>query len=47
MRYHDDDEIIDVEVTVENAHEVFLNLKQKYGYVDFIMIDNGVEHCLW
>lgn len=47
MRYQKDDEICEEVVTVETAHNVFLKLKQKYGNVDFIMIENGVEHCLW
>ena len=46
-RYCKNHEIIDQEVTLENAHSVYRNLKRKYLYADLIMVGtDGVEHCV-
>lgn len=47
IRFNKNDEIVDQEVTFENAHSVYKNLKRKYGYVEIILIDKGVEHFVW
>lgn len=47
VRFNKNDEIVDQEVTLENAHCVFKNVKKRYGYTELLLIENGVEHFVW
>ncbi|MBR2970044.1 MAG: hypothetical protein IKC49_03215 [Clostridia bacterium] len=47
VRYSNNDNIIDEEVSMSSAYEDFSTLKEKYTYVELIYIDrSGVEYCL-
>ena len=48
VRFNKNDEIIDQEVTMENAHCVYKYCKHKYKYVEIILIDEkNNEHFVW
>lgn len=47
VRFNKNDEIVDQEVTLENALSIFRSVKKKYGYTEIILIENDVEHFVW
>lgn len=44
VRYNKNNEIVDQEVTMENADKIYHKLKRKYGYVEIVLVLDGVEH---
>lgn len=47
VRYSNNDNIIDEEVSMSSAYEDYSAVKERYTYAELIYIDKfGVEYCL-